>query len=196
MNKPTLAHSAVARKSLLVVFSLFLAACSGEVTSPPANLHTTDASKALSGIVDGVYTFTVNPAQSASLPLGPSHLDLPAGAICDLAASGYGPSTWDTPCTPEANTVVITAIVRNANTNNPSVEFSPALRFNPATNVQLFLYVTNAATLSNMAVMKYCNILTCVDESLTDASLKTTIDANAGLVFRRIKHFSGYVVAE
>ena len=199
MKMPTLAHSAVARRSLLVASALFLAACSGEVTSPAASsMRPLDATKALSGIVDGVYTFTVNPWVDASLALGQSHLDIPAGAICDLSSSGYGPSTWNSSCVTETRAVHITAIVRNASTNNPSVEFAPALRFSPTKAVHLYLYVTNAATLSNMAVVKYCGpfYATCVDESLSDASLQTTINTTAGLVFRRIKHFSGYVVAE
>ena len=36
----------------------------------------------------------------------------------------------------------------------------------------------------------------CVDESLTDSELLTHIDYSANVVFRRLKHFSGYMVAE
>jgi hypothetical protein len=36
----------------------------------------------------------------------------------------------------------------------------------------------------------------CVDESQSDQSLKTTVDASQNLVWRRIKHFSGYLIAE
>jgi hypothetical protein len=35
-----------------------------------------------------------------------------------------------------------------------------------------------------------------VDESLLDESLTTRIDVERGLVYRRIKHFSGYLAAE
>ena len=34
----------------------------------------------------------------------------------------------------------------------------------------------------------------CVDESLTDPSMRTFGDAVSGLLGRRIKHFSGYSV--
>jgi hypothetical protein len=46
--------------------------------------------------------------------------------------------------------------------------------------------------------MKYCRpfAATCVNEAATDLSLQTVVNAQAGLVSRRIKHFSGYVVAE
>jgi len=44
--------------------------------------------------------------------------------------------------------------------------------------------------------MKYCNAAGCVDESLTDPDLRSNVDVENKVVFRRIKHFSGYVVAE
>ena len=45
--------------------------------------------------------------------------------------------------------------------------------------------------------MLYCNNLNiCEDESLTDPELQAYVDRSANVVFRRIKHFSGYLVAE
>ena len=198
MRTPTLARSTVVRRTLLVATAFLLAACAGETTSPTTtSLVPTSANKALAGAVDGVYTFYLEPARSQSLWFGKSHLELPAGAICELGGSGYGPSYWNSSCTTNKGPVMITATVRNAQTNAPSVDFEPALRFNPNTNVQLFLAVTDATTLSNLTVLKYCSALSaCVDESLTDPSLQTTINASLGLVSRRIKHFSGYVVSE
>lgn len=183
----------------MVTSALLLAACSGDSTAPSAaRLQPVDASKALVGVVDGVYTFTIDPSQAQSIMLGASSLVLPASSVCTLATTSYGPDKWNDACVPEALPVTITAVVKNAATNHPSIEFAPAMRFNPATSVQLHLYVTNAETLGNMTVMKYCGPFSavCVDESLTDSSLQTTVDAPAGLVSRRIKHFSGYVVAE
>ena len=44
-------------------------------------------------------------------------------------------------------------------------------------------------------VMKYCNDAgTCVNEAETDLSLGSFIDRENAVVFRRIKHFSGYIV--
>jgi len=197
MRTPTLARSTAARLTLLVTTAFLLAACAGDSTSPSASkLAPTIATKALLGAVDGVYTFTVDPSSNQTISFGKSYISFPAGSICALATSGYGASYWNAPCTAESGPVTITATVRNALTNNPSVDFEPAMRFNPATTVQLYLYVTDAATLSNMTVMKYCSLLGCVDESIGDASLQTTVNASAGLVFRRIKHFSGYTVSE
>ncbi len=183
----------------MVVSAMLLAACAGDSTSPAAaRMEPMDASKALVGVIDGVYNFTINPNEAQTIQLGASSLELPGGSVCTLATTSYGPDKWNDACTPESLPVTITAVVKNAATNHPSIEFAPAMRFNPARNVKLFLYVTNAETLSNMTVMKYCgpfNVV-CVDESLSDSSLQTSVNAAAGLVSRRIKHFSGYVVAE
>ncbi|MEO7457006.1 MAG: hypothetical protein ABIY52_12150 [Gemmatimonadaceae bacterium] len=198
-TKPMLALSRSYRRSLMVAATALLAACAGESTAPVVQ-HSAPvlASKALSGVVDGVYSYTVTPGEAQTLRFGDSYLVLPANAICSLATSGYGPQTWNAPCAPESAPVVITATIRNAATNNPSIDFQPAMRFNPATNVQLFLQVTNATTLSNMTQMLYCGPfnVACVDESASDASLSTEVDKTHNSVSRRIKHFSGYVVAE
>jgi hypothetical protein len=92
--------------------------------------------------------------------------------------------------------MTITAVVRNAATDHPSVEFQPALRFSPSRQVWLYMAVTNQATLDNTKVLWYCNETECFDESTTDADLKSYVDTKNFMVFRRIKHFSGYVVAE
>ena len=187
--------------------SLLLAGCARDTTSPnvappqPSELRTspfvpTAAQRALVGVSDGTYRFTVNPGQSQSLSLGASGLYLPANAICSLASSSYGASYWNDDCAPESSPVTITAVVTNAATDHPSVDFQPAMRFNPRASVFLYLTVTNQATLDATKVMKYCNAAGCVDESLTDRDLKSYVDTQNKVVFRRIKHFSGYVVAE
>jgi hypothetical protein len=183
--------------SLLVLSALLMSACA-DTTKPVSRMTPQSAEKALVGVVDGIYTFTLDPSADQSIKLGASSLDLPANSVCEIATTSYGPDQWNNACTPESLPVTITAVVKNAATNHPSIEFSPAMRFNPAHSVNLHLFVTNAETLGNMTVMKYCGPFeaVCVDESLTDSSLQTAVDAAAGTVSRRIKHFSGYVVAE
>lgn len=196
------------RSTLFVVAaaSVLLAACAGEATAPkpaqsPSQLRTspfvpTALQKSLVGVSDGTYSFTIDPSADQSLSLGASHIDIPANAICALATSSYGPDHWNEDCTPETAPVTITAVVHNAATDHPSVEFQPALRFSPATTVTLYLYVTDQASLDASKVVKYCNASGCIDESLTDPSLQSNVDMVNYVVFRRIKHFSGYVVAE
>lgn len=211
MRLPMMARSRVSLVPLLTTVataSLLLAGCSGDATSPSAAqpkslsaLRTspfvpTGAQRALVGVSDGTYTFQIDPTQAQSLQFGASHLDIPANAVCDLATSSYGVGTWNDACAAQTDTFTITAVVKDAATDHPSVEFQPALRFNPQTNVNLYLYVTDQTTLDNSKVMKYCNATGCVDESLTDPDLISNVDVENKVVFRRIKHFSGYVVAE
>ena len=195
MSKPKMALS----KVLIVASTLLVAACAGESTSPNANRSAPlEASKALVGVVDGAYAYTIDPNVANTLTFGASRLTLPEHAICALATTAYGPAYWDQSCIAEQGLVTITAVIRNAQTNNPSIEFSPAMRFSPDQKVELFLQVDNAATLNAMSKMLYCGPFStfCMDESLNDASLLTTRDVTNNTVFRRIKHFSGYTVAE
>ena len=198
MRTPMLARPTVARLTLFVTTAMLLAACAGETTAPAARtLVPTEANKALLGAEDKTYTFVVDPNRSQTLSFGKSHLDLPANSICDIAKSEYGPAYWNSPCHLAKWTVMITATIRNAHTSNPRVDFEPALRFNPNTNVNLSLFVSDTETLNNVLVVKYCTSTShCVDESLTDASLVTTVNKSLQEVSRRIKHFSGYVVSE
>jgi hypothetical protein len=211
MRLPMMARSRVSLVPLLTTVataSLMLAGCAGDATSPSAAqpktvsaLRTspfvpTDAQRALVGVADGTYTYEIDPSQAQSLTFGASHLDIPANAVCDLATSSYGVGTWNDSCEPQTQPFTITAVVRNAATDHPSVEFQPALRFNPQSNANLYLYVTDQATLDNTKVMYYCNETACVNEADADADLTSNVDVENKVVFRRIKHFSGYVVAE
>ena len=211
MRLPMMARSRMSLVPLLTTVataSLLLAGCAGEATAPnPAQptqvsaMRTspfvpTGAQRALVGVSDGTYSFTVDPSQAQALSFGASHLDIPANAICDLATSSYGLGTWNDACTPQSKPMILTAVVKNAATDHPSVEFQPALRFSPASNVNLYLYVTDQATLDATKVMKYCTASSCVDEALADSDLRSNVDVGNKVVFRRIKHFSGYVVAE
>jgi hypothetical protein len=171
------------------------------------------ASKTLSGLPTGAYTITFNPAVDQHLVLGPNRLDIPANAVCRLGSSGYGAEYWDRPCTPETKTVTLTVTVTNGGTDQSSVDFLPALRFNPLKNVTLNFYVPSV-TKSDVRnwVILYCPSSTsgtsgsgsggsgsgggkkCVNEALADHDLNTFVDHDNSVLFRRIKHFSVYRV--
>src|SRR5690348_7436681 len=138
MRLPMMARSRVSLVPLLTTVataSLLLAGCAGDATSPSAvqpktlsALRTspfvpTGAQRALVGAADGSYTFEIDPSQAQSLQLGASHLDIPANAVCDLATSSYGMGTWNDACDHQTEPFTITAVVRNAATDHPSVEF-------------------------------------------------------------------------
>jgi hypothetical protein len=166
-----------------------------------------EASKALVGVTDGTYSVTFNPATDHVFSLGPNRLEMPANSVCALGTSGYGRASWDRPCTPETNYVTLVVTVKGASSSNPQVDFSPAMRFNPDKRVSLYFYVpqVKAEDAKNWTIL-YCpsafigsgsgSSNSCVDESLTDPSLRSYIDYNANVLFRRLKHFSVYRVEE
>jgi len=162
----------------------------------------TEASKALVGVVDGTYTVTIDPAQDQHLALGPNHIDIPANAICKVGTSGYGSAYWNSPCTPETGLVTLKINVKGASTDSPQVDFQPAMRFNPQTTVSLYFYVPRVTRDDAKAwTILYCGSRLsgtssgkCVNEALTDRDLRTYIDYDHSVLFRRIKHFSTYKV--
>ena len=206
MRLPMMARYPNSLLSALVLASTLLTGCAGESTAPNApalssKLATspfipTDAQKALVGASDGTYSFSIDPTRDQVLALGASQLFIPANAICDLATSSYGAAHWNDNCSLQNEALTITAVVKNAATDHPSIDFQPAMRFSPDKTVSLYLVASNQATIDASRVMKYCNATTCVDESLIDAELKSNVDVVNKVVFRRIKHFSGYVIAQ
>jgi hypothetical protein len=146
------------------------------------------------------YTFRIDPRRDNILQFGKHSLWLPAHSVCDPATSGYGMGLWDTACSPLASAITITVKVRGASGGLPRVDFEPALRFSPDKAAYLTFSVKGkqAKDAAAMGIL-YCptnSTKDCVDESLVDASLQTILDRPNKTVYRRIKHFSGYLVAE
>jgi hypothetical protein len=163
----------------------------GLVKSPEGNDDTGDSSS---------YTFTVDPSRDNLLHFGAHTLWLPANAVCDPSLASYGTAYWNDGCAPLTTSVTIIAKVRSASGGLPRVDFEPALRFSPGTNVYLTFAVKGkkATDAANMRIL-YCATLAnkdCIDEALTDPTLQSVVDRPDKLVYRRIKHFSGYLVAE
>jgi len=139
--------------------------------------------------------FRVDNAQGATKMIGAHVISIPANAICDLVTSGYGADFWNKPCQPLKGSVVITATIFNGKDGTPYIDFQPAMRFAPGNEVMLFLREgrTNG---SKIATIKYCNnVGYCFDESLTDPTLAPFRVGKTSILGRRLKHFSGYVVA-
>jgi hypothetical protein len=140
-----------------------------------------------------VIAFRVDNSKGATQKIGDHVINIPANAICDLATSGYGETTWNKSCAPLKGSVVITATVLSGPDGEPMIDFQPAMRFVPNKEVTLFFKDSKAGA-KNLSI-KYCNnVGYCVDESLTDSSLQP-FRVGRGIVGRRVKHFSGYVVA-
>ena len=196
----------IAAIGLFVATGILLGACAGDVTAPlPAasNAATSmfvpsEATKALIGVTDGVYKVTFDPNRDETFSLGPNSLVIPAGAVCNMGSSGYGPEFWDRSCKSQREKITLVVTIKGAASVHPSIDFAPAMRFNPDKVVQLFMYAPHVTTTdAKNWLMLYCpNTGMCVDESLTDKTLVTNIDREHNMLFRRVKHFSGYTVAE
>jgi hypothetical protein len=176
---------------------------------------TSTGGAATSGAVANSLNVTFDPSVDQHIALGPNRIDIPANAVCEVGKSGYGPTYWNLPCTPETKSVTLTITVTGAGTDTASVDFQPAMRFNPARVVTLNFFVsslTKAAT-RNWDIL-YCSSTTsgtsgkgsggsgtgggkkCVNEALTDHDLSTHADYANSSLFRRIKHFSVYQVQD
>lgn len=142
-----------------------------------------------------VATFTVTPAGGV-YTLGDARITIPAGVICDVETSGYGPDYWDTPCAPETDTVVLTVRVLNDH-GLPRLVVSPNMRFMPSTDstkwVHFGLPVNEAPGRTLLWVPDGLGM--GYDEARVDSTM--TGDLTAGGTRRRwrLKHFSGYQVA-
>jgi hypothetical protein len=206
MRMPTKAVAYLRSFLILAVIGQALVACAGDTTAPMASSHNVAiqpstlspiaASHSLVGATDGEYVFTIDPTEDQSLEIGPNHLDIPANAICQIGASSYGPQFWDDRCRTETAPVTITATVRSAGSDHPRIDFEPALRFAPRKTVMLYMTLDKRADRAEWASIFYCfsnGKGNCVDEAKTDRSLTTSVRDR--IVFRRIKHFSGYMVS-
>jgi hypothetical protein len=148
-----------------------------------------------------IYKVRIDPTRSNVLHFGRHSLALPANAVCATKTSGYSLALFDEPCVIETRRVAITATVTSDAKGHPRIDFLPNLRFSPDREVILSLYVGDAASRSITSWrIFYCptpgTTVGCLDESLLDRSLVTRVDVQRGLVFRRIKHFTGYFVQE
>ena len=179
----------------------------------------TAAQKALIGVTDGTYRVTFDPQRDQVFSLGPNRLEIPANAVCALGSSSYGAAFWNAPCTPED-------VARSAHRHRAerverptrSVDFSPAMRFNPQTNVQLYIYVPERAARRTRRTGSIPTARTAVQARAASrpraagrvrpaaappvrergadrsATSSTYVDYNASVLFRRLKHFSRYQV--
>jgi hypothetical protein len=176
---------------------------------------TSTSGGATSGAVANAMSVTFDPAVDQHFALGPNRIDIPANAVCEIGKSGYGPTYWNLPCNPETKAVTLTITVTAAGTDTASVDFLPAMRFNPDKVVTLNFFVSSLtkAAVRNWDIL-YCSSSTsgtsgsgsggsgsgagkkCVNEALTDHDLSTHADYTTSSLFRRIKHFSVYQVLD
>lgn len=159
---------------------------------------------------DQVTSFTLTPNGGTYNVAGLYTLNFPANSVCNPARSTYGDGTWYTDCSTlqSGESIAVQARLRLTG-NGLAVDFTPELRFNPNTNVTIstdifaplirfnsgyfsahhsalsFLAMPFASTLGGASIADYA----------TDANLATHVGLSSGRVWRRILHFSGYLLS-
>lgn len=193
---------------------LAAAACSDTSTAPTSTRSFSADAPAFDFTAGGRFSFgdsrtsfTVTPAGGTFAVNRLFTVNFPADAICDPSVSSYGPGTWDDGCVTLTQPITITASTRLSN-GKVAVDFQPSLRFSPSAVVTIssdlvsgtvrsnrYYYTINRAALSPLT-MSYAKSLddSSVADYMSDRSLLTHVDLNTGTVWRRVKHFSGYLM--
>jgi len=195
--------------------TVLAAGCQDAVVAPnrSANSLSASSSPSLSRTSGGndrtlLGTLELSP-NGGTYSVGGFDIVMPAGAVCDPRTTKYGPKYWDEDCTPATAsiTVNVVAVTRHGEV---SVDFQPDLRFRPSagdvriqTSAFSDLLTTDAARALpqsspyfNRFVIFYVPTgkAARIDEVrfTGDPSMITHIDRATGIVWRRVKHFSGY----
>lgn len=131
--------------------------------------------------------------------LGVHSIVFPAYSICDPSSS-YGETEWDAPCVPADTNLTFHVELRRDTTGRSWMDFSPSVRFVPSDDAaQWVVLYMNSRTQSEIVAESMASILWAsaigaegVDEAVSDSTLRTYQIPETGIVYRRIKHFSGY----
>lgn len=181
--------------------------CSTERATVPTGFPTINGSSVLRALVVAQTVDFVIPASGGSIDLlGAYTLSFPAGAVCDPAAEdtqvGYAGHDWDAACTPAAEDVPVRAVLKYTN-GKLYVDFQTALRFVPDKRVTIATNVLSGQVQwqneqgdkDGWTIQYAAGIdAAAVNDASVDQSVRTVIVGSTGKIFRRIKHFSGYVI--
>lgn len=195
----------------LTAATALLAACSAadQAIAPEAKHSARPAgAPSLDVITNAVATdslsadFTVTPS-GGMFVLGSNAVFFPDHAICDPETSSYGPGHWDDPCEPLDRPIDFHAEVRRDENGQRWVDFTPAVRFVPTDDanqtVWMMMKTGVDVTAENygsfgMEWLPNGTPDVQVHEASDDSDLKSYVDLDRDIVFRRVKHFSGYIV--
>ena len=173
-----------------------LAACSDSAVTPveasgnalkPNGVHMTIASTS-------VTTATLYPQyDNVYVSVEGHRIVIPAYSICAVGVSGYGPGYWDAPCTPQTAPITFVIATSVSADGSSRVIVQPDVRFAPGKTVMAYMKDSVGARTAG-SFIAYCTLLGCSDEGRTDAQMTTYRDPSQGIIYRRLKHFSGYNV--
>jgi hypothetical protein len=184
-----------------------VSSCSTDRSLVPAGTPTINGSSVLRALVVAQTVDFVIPASGGSVNLLDAYtITFPQGAVCDPNAEdtqiGYANKTWDADCTPTTEDIAVTAVLKFSN-GKLYVDFQKSLRFVPNKRVVLSTTVmagqvqwqNNIGDTDGWTIQYAAGIdAEAVTDALQDPSVRTIIVGSTGRIFRRIKHFSGYVV--
>ena len=144
-----------------------------------------------------------------SFSLGAYTVTFSGNSVCDPAVSTYGETEWDKNCTVlgDGQSIKVHATVSRTS-DGIAVDFTPSLRFSPSAKVIVSTDVfasyilenqdyfkTHRSALSAFAILYTPSLGSKgVSDFTTDRSVATHVDLSTGLVWRRVKHFSGYSI--
>jgi len=149
----------------------------------------------------------VIPTSGATINLLDAYtLTFPAGAVCDPNAedtqTGYANKDWDAPCTPATGDIAVTAVLKYTN-GRLYVDFQKALRFVPDKRVVLSTTVIagqvqwqNDMGDTEGWMIQFAPAIGAdgVADALDDPTVRTVVVGSTGKIFRRVKHFTGYMI--
>lgn len=184
-----------------------VSSCSTDRAVVPAGSPTINGSSVLRALVVAQTVDFVIPANGGTVNLLDAYtLTFPEGAVCDPGArdtqDGYANQQWDAPCTPASGDVAVRATLKYAG-GTLYADFQPALRFVPHKKVTLATNVIAAQVQWQNDVgdregwtIDYTSAIGAagVSDALQDPTIRTVIVGSTGRIYRRIKHFSGYLV--
>src|ERR1051325_611108 len=188
--------------------AFFVVSCNGDSTtyvrSTPPIIGNSPALAALA--IPPSVDFVIPAAGGDVTLFGVYKLSVPANAVCDPNAqntqAGYAAAAWDAPCTVTTSHQTVHATVKWSN-NALWVDFSPALRFDPAATVTLSTNIlaplvayNGAGSPGMMAPFRYAYSIdgATVSDAGADPTLRGHASLSTGAVSRRVKHFSGYMI--
>lgn len=141
--------------------------------------------------------FTI-PVAAGSVEIGDYRVTFDANALCH-PSSGYGKRFWDKECAPYGRDTTIQAAFWVEDNGDVYVEFLADLRFDPSKYVFISIEDprrtanTNGAAKEIMYWTRTQKGRQRINEGADDATLRSFLED--GRLARRVKHFSGYMVA-
>ena len=138
-------------------------------------------------------SFQVGP-EGGVFALGRHWIAFPANSVCDMSQTAYGEAHWNELCPIASEPVTINAQVFVDQAGRPHVEFAEHLRFDPTKQVILHLTFDYREGDATPEIFWRKDDASAVDEGDLDPAMVTR-EGDYWMVYRRVKHFSGYLVS-